>query len=98
MGAWIVEAIATVNEERLHRGERPLSISREQNVRGRVVADLTRAGPLEPFISDPDVEEIDVNGPDSTWVTYTDGRKVDVGSLWTSAAELTGFGSGWRCG
>ena len=56
-----------------------------------MVADLTGAGPLEPFISDPDVEEIDVNGPDSTWVTYTDGRKVDVGSLWTSAAELTAF-------
>ena len=91
VGAWIGDEIATVNEERLHRGERPLSISHEQNVRARVVADLTGAGPLEPFISDPDVEEIDVNGPDSTWVTYTDGRKVDVGSLWTSAAELTAF-------
>ena len=91
VGAWIGDEIATVNEERLHRGERPLSISNEQNVRARVVADLTGAGPLEPFISDPDVEEIDVNGPDSTWVTFTDGRKVDVGSLWTSAAELTAF-------
>ena len=89
VGAWIGDEIATVNEERLQRGERPLSISREQHVRARVVAELTGAGPLEPFISDPDVEEIDVNGPDSTWVTYTDGRKVDVGALWTSAAELT---------
>ncbi len=91
VGAWIGDEIATVNEERLHRGERPLAISHEQNVRARVVADLTGAGPLEPFISDPEVEEIDVNGPDSTWVTYTDGRKIDVGSLWTSAAELTKF-------
>ncbi len=91
VGAWIGDEIATVNEERLQRGERPLSISREQHVRARVVAELTGAGPLEPFISDPDVEEIDVNGPDSTWVTYTDGRKVDVGALWTSAAELTAF-------
>ena len=66
VGAWIVEEIATVNEERLHRGERPLSIDHEQNVHARVVAELTGAGPLEPFISDPDVEEIDVNGHDST--------------------------------
>ena len=91
VGAWIGDEIATVNEERLHRGERPLSISHEQDVRSRVVADLTGAGPLERFISDPEVEEIDVNSPDSTWVTYTDGRKIDVGSLWTSAAELTKF-------
>ena len=91
VGGWIGDEITIVNEERLQRGERPLSIGHEQHVRARVVAELTGAGPLEPFISDPDVEEIDVNGPDSTWVTYTDGRKIDVGSLWTSAAELTAF-------
>ncbi len=91
VGGWIGDEIATVNEERLQRGDRPLSIDHEQQVRARVVAELTGAGPLEPFISNPQVEEIDVNGPDSTWVTYTDGRKVDVGSLWASAAELTAF-------
>jgi pilus assembly protein CpaF len=91
VGALIGDEITVVNEERLQRGERPLSISHEQHVRARVVAELTGAGPLEPFISDPDVEEIDVNGPDSTWVTYTDGRKIDVGALWSSAAELTAF-------
>ena len=80
-----------MNEERLQRGERPLATPTEQRVRARVVAELTGSGPLEPFLSDPLVEEIDVNGPDSTWVTYTDGRKVDVGSLWSSAAELTAF-------
>jgi Flp pilus assembly CpaF family ATPase len=91
VGAWISDEITTVNEERLQRGERPLATPTEQRVRARVVAELTGSGPLEPFLSDPLVEEIDVNGPDSTWVTYTDGRKVDVGSLWSSAAELTAF-------
>jgi len=91
VGAWISDEIATVNEERLQRGDRPLSTTPEQIVRRRVVAELTGAGPLEPFLSDPEVEEIDVNGPDSTWVTYTDGRKIDVGALWSSAAELTAF-------
>lgn len=91
VGAWIGEEVTVVNEERLQRGHRPLSQAVEQRVRARVVAELTGAGPLEPYLSDPTVEEIDVNGPGSTWVTYTDGRKVDVGALWTSAADLTAF-------
>jgi Flp pilus assembly CpaF family ATPase len=91
IGSWIVDEITSVNEERLLRGDRPLTTTSEQVVRARVVAELTGAGPLEPYISDPDVEEIDVNGPDSTWVTYTDGRKVDVGALWESTGELTAF-------
>jgi Flp pilus assembly CpaF family ATPase len=91
VGAWISDEVTSVNEQRLQRGARPLSQHEEHHVRARVVAELTGAGPLEPYLSDPSVEEIDVNGPHSTWVTYTDGRKVDVGRLWASAAELTSF-------
>ncbi len=91
IGAWIGEEITTLTEERLQRGLRPLTLDVEQRVRADVVAELTGAGPLEPYLSDPTVEEIDVNGPGSTWVTYTDGRKVDVGGLWASADELTAF-------
>jgi Flp pilus assembly CpaF family ATPase len=91
VGAWINDAATALNEARLQRGARPLSQHEEQHVRSRVVAELTGAGPLEPYLTDPMVEEVDVNGPDSTWVTYTDGRKVDVGRLWASAAELTSF-------
>jgi Flp pilus assembly CpaF family ATPase len=91
VGAWISDEVTSVNEQRLQRGSRPLSQHEEHHVRSRVVAELTGAGPLEPYLSDPTVEEVDVNSPDSTWVTYTDGRKVDVGRLWASAAELTSF-------
>jgi pilus assembly protein CpaF len=91
VGSWINEEIAAVDEERLLRGLRPLGPHAEQVTRARVVAELTGAGPLEPYLSDPDVEEIDVNGPGSTWVTYVDGRKTDVGRLWANAAELTAF-------
>ena len=91
IGAWINEELDVITEERLRIGEPPLPPRLEQSIRARVVAELTGAGPLERFLSDPDVEEIDVNGPDSTWVTYTDGRKVDVGRLWPSAGDLTSF-------
>ena len=91
VGAWISDEITTANELRLQRGLPPMSQVDEQRVRARVVAELTGAGPLEPYLSDPLVEEIDVNSAASTWVTYTDGRKIDVGRLWASAAELTSF-------
>jgi Flp pilus assembly CpaF family ATPase len=42
-------------------------------------------------LHDPDIEEIDVNSHRTTWVTYSDGRKVDIGQLWSSDSELTEF-------
>jgi Flp pilus assembly CpaF family ATPase len=91
IGGWIGEEVTGLNEERLRAGRPPLAADEEQQLRARVVAELTGAGPLEPYLTDPAVEEIDVNGPGSTWITYTDGRKVDVGRLWGSPAELTAF-------
>ncbi len=91
VGAWISDAVTSLNEARLRRAARPLTQHEEHHVRSRVVAELTGAGPLDPYVTDPMVEEIDVNSSDSTWVTYTDGRKVDVGRLWASEAELTSF-------
>ncbi len=91
VGAWLSEEIATVNQDRMHRGDPPLSELADREIRARVVAELTGTGPLEAFMTDPNVEEIDVNSHLSTWVTYSDGRKVDVGSLWESSADLTAY-------
>ena len=91
LGAWIGEELRSVNEERLGQGIGPLDEVAERLLRTRVVAEISGSGPLEPFLNDPTVEEIDVNSADTTWVTYGDGRKVDVGRLWASAADLTAF-------
>ena len=91
VGAWLSEELATINQVRLAGGERPLDPISDRSVRARVVAELTGAGPLEPYINDASVEEIDVNSHESTWITFVDGRKLDVGRLWTSAAELTAY-------
>ena len=45
----------------MHRGDAPLSEVADREIRARVVAELTGAGPLEPYMNDPNVEEIDVN-------------------------------------
>lgn len=91
VGRWLSEELATVNQARLAGGRSPLTIDTDREIRERVVADLTGTGPLERFLTDPEVEEIDVNSHRSTWVTYADGRKEDVGRLWGSAAELTAY-------
>jgi pilus assembly protein CpaF len=91
VGAWLSEEIAEVNQDRMRRGDAPLPETVDREVRARVVAELTGSGPLEPYMTDPGVEEIDVNSHCSTWVTYADGRKVDVGQLWDSAADLTAY-------
>ena len=81
VGAWLGEELAIVNQDRMHRGDPPLSETADREIRSRVVAELTGTGPLEPYMSDRHVEEIDVNSHLSTWVTYSDGRKIDVGQL-----------------
>ncbi len=91
VGAWLSEEIAIVNQDLMHRGDPPLSEVADREIRARVVAELTGTGPLEPFMTDPNVEEIDVNSHVSTWVTYSDGRKIDVGALWESSADLTAY-------
>jgi pilus assembly protein CpaF len=91
VGAWLSDELALVNQDRLRQGARPLDDGSDRFIRAAVVAELTGAGPLEPFVSDPDVEEIDVNSHRSTFVSYRDGRKVDVGALWTSDVELTAY-------
>ena len=91
VGAWIGEEIRSINEERLGQGLGPLDELAERLVRTRVVADITGAGPLEPYLNDQTVEEIDVNSATTTWITYADGRKVNVGRLWSTSTELTAY-------
>ena len=91
VGAWLGDELAELNRVRLQRGAAPLPLDIDRELRRRVVAELTGAGPLDPYMNDPGVEEIDVNSHEHTWVTYADGRKVDVGALWDSPAALTAY-------
>jgi Flp pilus assembly CpaF family ATPase len=38
-------------------------------------------GPLAPYLRDPHVENIDINGCDHVWVTYATGERVAVGPI-----------------
>lgn len=91
MGRWMAEEMARLNQTRLQRGEPLLDEHAERAVRAAAYAETVGAGPLEPYMHDPDVEEIDVNSHRVTWISYSDGRKVQVGQLWDSADDLYAF-------
>lgn len=91
VGRWMSEEIALLNQARLERGDPPLSADADRTLRAGAYADTLGAGPLEPYLSDPEVEEIDVNSAASTFVSYADGRKVAVGRLWDSDDDLDAY-------
>lgn len=53
-----------------------------------VVAMLLGLGVLQLFVEDPSVENIDVNGADRAFVTYSDGHKELIGPVAASDDEL----------
>ena len=91
MGRWLSEEIARINQIRLQRGEQLLDAHTDLELRSLAYAEVVGAGPLQPYMSDPSVEEIDVNSHRVTWVSYADGRKINLGQLWDSADELIAF-------
>jgi pilus assembly protein CpaF len=91
MGRWMAEEIAHINQARLQRGDGLLDEYTERTVRAAAYAETVGAGPLEQYMHDPEVEEIDVNSHRVTWVSYSDGRKEALGQLWDSADDLYAF-------
>ena len=91
IGHWLEEEFATIDRSRTRAGTPVLSIEERRDLGAAVIAEVLGAGPLERWLRHPDIEEIDVNSHRSTWVTFADGRKVDLGCLWGSAEELTSF-------
>ena len=91
VGEWIPDELGVVSQARLQHGLGRLSDSTDRELRRRVIAELFGFGPLQRWMDAPDVEEIDVNSHVQTWVSYTDGRQVDVGQLWASPGDLVAF-------
>ncbi len=91
MGRWMSEEIARINQTRLQRGDGLLDEHTERTLRAAAYAETVGAGPLETYMHDPEVEEIDVNSHRVTWVSYSDGRKEALGQLWDSADDLYAF-------
>ncbi|GAB3768091.1 pilus assembly protein CpaF [Nocardioides ginsengisegetis] len=67
--------------------DRPLSSSDRARVTQEISDDILGYGPIEPFLRDPDVSEVMVNGHDSIWLeksgrlTHADAHFVDEAHL-----------------
>ena len=69
-------------------GSHPL-LSDEAAVTRQVVATLTGFGPLQPFLDDPSVEELWINGPDRVFIAREGvSERVDLGLTELQVREL----------
>ena len=82
------EAIRDEAGRRLVEGRPLLSVEEEEQLTAEVVAEVVGAAGLERYLADPEVTDIDVNGPDTVHVTYRDNRRVRVAPVVRSVAEL----------
>ena len=65
-----------------------LSEEDEQEVVESVLAHMFGLGRLQRYINDDEVENIDVNGCDVVWVSYSDGSKILVDPVCDNDEEL----------
>ncbi len=71
----------------LEADESPLSVSDRARLAQEVVDEVLGHGPIEPYLRDPTVTEVMVNGPNQIWVEragllqWVDARFVDVSHL-----------------
>lgn len=62
------ERVRAVLAEVLAAQDQPLSSSDRARVTQEISDDILGYGPIEPFLRDPSVSEVMVNGPDSIWL------------------------------
>ncbi|GAA4561091.1 CpaF family protein [Planotetraspora kaengkrachanensis] len=74
--AAITELVREYVDSHALAGKRVPSLVEERLLTQAVYDEIFELGRLQPFVNDPDVENIDVNGCDQVWITYSDGRKV----------------------
>jgi pilus assembly protein CpaF len=69
-------------------GRRPLDVLEEQLLAQAVLDALFGLGRLQSLVDDDRIENIDANGCDNVWVTYSDGSKARVGPVADNDDEL----------
>ena len=84
----IVKEMAKREHERMREGAPPMVRDDQRAVTGAVLAALFGLGRLQPLVDDPAVENIEVDGCDTVWLSYSDGRDVPGPAVAASDAEL----------
>ena len=72
----IVQVLEDFARREISEGRVPQTAEEEEATAAAVHAALFGVGRLQPLLEDPDVENIDINGHDQVYVSYSDGREV----------------------
>jgi Flp pilus assembly CpaF family ATPase len=72
--ALLADELSSLARKRVGEGREPWPVEAEMAVAAGVMAALFGLGRLQPLVDDPDVENIEVDGHDSVWISYADGR------------------------
>ncbi|WP_155855109.1 CpaF family protein [Actinotalea ferrariae] len=84
----VAEELSDRARGQVRDGVEPWSAAAEIGLAAAVMADLFGLGRLQPLVDDPDVENIEVDGHDSVWISYADGRDQRGPSVADSDDEL----------
>ena len=81
------QRVRSTLQEVLSQDETPLTVSDRARIAQDIADDILGYGPLEPYLRDPDITEVMVNGPDQIYVERAgklygvDGRFTDENHL-----------------
>jgi pilus assembly protein CpaF len=81
------QRVRAVLADLLSGQDRPISNSDRQQVTQEISDDILGYGPIEPFLRDPDVSEVMVNGHQDVWLEKS-GRLMQSGAQFTDEAHL----------
>lgn len=84
----IAKILAARTEQSLRSGGSGVSLTQELALGEAVLAALFGLGRLQPWVDDPNVENIELNGCDQVWISYADGRCVRAPAVAESDTEL----------
>jgi pilus assembly protein CpaF len=71
----IVQVLEDFARDQITAGNPPPSSQDEERIAAAIHAALFGVGRLQPLLSDPEVENVDINGCDRVFVSYADGRE-----------------------
>jgi Flp pilus assembly CpaF family ATPase len=84
----LADELATRARARIGAGQDPWPVDTEMAIAAGVMAALFGLGRLQPLVDDPQVENIEVDGHDSVWISYADGRDQRGPAVADSDEEL----------
>jgi pilus assembly protein CpaF len=81
------QKVRSTLQEVLAQDDTPLTVADRARIAQEIADDILGYGPLEPFLRDPDVTEVMVNGPDSIYIERG-GRLFEVAGAFTDEGHL----------